>query len=55
MANMAEGVALRRSALAQRWRWVVVLVLFGTVVVGFFDRISVAVLFTNADFVTESS
>jgi sugar phosphate permease len=52
MANMAEGVALRRSALAQRWRWVVVLVLFGTVVVGFFDRISVAVLFTNADFYT---
>jgi MFS family permease len=52
MSNTVEGVVIERSMLAQRWRWVVVLVLFGAVVVGFFDRISVAVLFTNADFYT---
>jgi len=35
---------------ASRMRWIVVLVLFGSVLVGFFDRISVAVLFNNPDF-----
>jgi sugar phosphate permease len=33
-----------------RKRWAVVLVLAGLVVTGFFDRISIAVLFTHADF-----
>jgi sugar phosphate permease len=51
-SNRIEGAALRRGFVAERWRWVVVFVLFGAVVVGFFDRISVAVLFTNADFYT---
>ncbi|NIF78751.1 MFS transporter [Paraburkholderia sp. Cy-641] len=35
---------------SSRMRWIVVLVLFGSVLVGFFDRISVAVLFNNPDF-----
>jgi len=40
-------LAARRSL---RMRWVVALVLFGSVLVGFFDRISVAALFNNPDF-----
>lgn len=44
---IAEGTA--RSV---KRRWIVALVLLGLVVTGFFDRISIAVLFTNADFYT---
>jgi sugar phosphate permease len=51
MSNIVEGLAMQGRVTA-RWRWAVVFVLFGAVVVGFFDRISVAVLFTNADFYT---
>jgi sugar phosphate permease len=51
MSNIVESLAAQDGKTA-RWRWAVVLVLFGAVVVGFFDRISVAVLFTNADFYT---
>jgi sugar phosphate permease len=50
--NLSEGAVSRPSMLAQRWRWVVVLVLFASVVIGFIDRISIAVLFTNPDFYT---
>ncbi len=46
---MSNTGVIKQSAFT-RWRWAVVLVLFGSVVVGLFDRISVAVLFTNADF-----
>ncbi|WP_213767466.1 MFS transporter [Caballeronia sp. dw_19] len=51
MSNIVETLATR-ARVTVRWRWAVVIVLFGAVVVGFFDRISVAVLFTNADFYT---
>lgn len=35
---------------APRWRWLIAFVLFLAVLSAFFDRISVAVLFTNVDF-----
>lgn len=46
------SAAVPDTSVAARWRWVVVMVLFGSIVTGFFDRISVAVLFTNASFYT---
>jgi sugar phosphate permease len=44
----AAGPTERHAA--SPWRWVTVLVLFAVVVTGFFDRISIAVLFTDHDF-----
>jgi sugar phosphate permease len=38
--------------LISSWRWVIALTLLSAIVSGFFDRISVAVLFTNKDFYT---
>lgn len=50
--NVSESAASNLSAFAQKWRWVVVFMLFGSVVIGFIDRISIAVMFTNPDFYT---
>jgi sugar phosphate permease len=44
----ADAVAARSSV----WRWLIAIVLLCLVVTGYFDRISVAVLFTNKDFQT---
>ena len=46
--TVSETTAL--STPAARWRWLVAGVLLLVVIAGFFDRISIAVLFTNADF-----
>lgn len=41
-----------RDAGLPRWRWLLVVLLLGVVIAGFFDRISIAVLFSNVDFYT---
>ena len=48
MPDPAEATARSHS----RRRWLVATILFLTVIAGFFDRISIAVLFTNTDFQT---
>ena len=42
----------KASTVISSWRWMIALVLLSAIVSGFFDRISVAVLFTNKDFYT---
>ncbi|SOE98807.1 Sugar phosphate permease [Burkholderia sp. OK233] len=49
MSKVAPNSIENRSITA-RWRWCVAMALFTAVVIGFFDRISIAVLFTRADF-----
>lgn len=44
-------IASNPAPLSKR-RWIVTIVLLGLVVTGYFDRISVAVMFTNKDFYT---
>jgi sugar phosphate permease len=44
--------AMNSAEPARPWRWVILTVLFIVVVAGFFDRISIAVLFSNAGFNT---
>ena len=43
---------IKSRTVASKVRWLIVLVLFSSVLVGFFDRISVAVLFNNPEFYT---
>ena len=45
-----SGSVLGFSHPGARWRWGVAGVLLLVVIAGFFDRISIAVLFTNQDF-----
>lgn len=47
-AEFADASAA--ASPASGWRWVIALILFLAVLSAFFDRISVAVLFTNKDF-----
>jgi sugar phosphate permease len=48
--TLAAGAPIKAVARASRWRWAVASVLFLAVISAFFDRISVAVLFTNTSF-----
>jgi hypothetical protein len=50
MAEMAETTERASAGEAPAFRWIVAIVLFVAVVAAFFDRISIAVLFTNTDF-----
>jgi sugar phosphate permease len=53
--SRASTIAAGGTALAAQrsyWRWLVAFILLCLVVTGYFDRISVAVLFTNTDFQT---
>jgi sugar phosphate permease len=50
--SLASVVRPRPSITAATGRWVVALVLLAALICAFFDRISIAVLFTNADFTT---
>jgi sugar phosphate permease len=47
--DVTERVAPRIAAVGA-WRWLVAIALSCVVIVGFFDRISIAVLFNNPDF-----
>lgn len=49
MPNVAAKNVVTPGAPSRK-RWAVVLVLAGLLITGFFDRISIAVLFTNTDF-----
>ena len=51
LASSAAETGAKSVRLSGR-RWIVTVVLLGLVVTGYFDRISVAVMFTNKDFYT---
>ncbi len=48
--DSAGLLRLPRAAAGSPWRWVIPVIMLATVVVGFFDRISIAVLFTDSGF-----
>ncbi|MEJ0093194.1 MAG: MFS transporter [Methylocella sp.] len=50
LADSGGPLQPKRDAARSPWRWVIAVVMLATVVTGFFDRISIAVLFTDSGF-----